>query len=125
MCYTCRHINGKRSSLHASIYEAEHGPVPKGMQVHHIDGDYTNNALSNLEALTPEQHRRVHAGWFQKANGEWMRPCAVCGRFFPESEFWKKTDGKSKGAACKNCYRKGAKERARKYRAALKISNKT
>ena len=31
-----------------------------GLEVHHIDGDCTNNAPSNLSALTPCQHARAH-----------------------------------------------------------------
>lgn len=28
--------------------------------VHHIDGDKTNNVVSNLMAVTPDEHRRIH-----------------------------------------------------------------
>lgn len=34
--------------------------MPKGMVVHHIDGDPTNNDLSNLQMMTPSAHTRLH-----------------------------------------------------------------
>lgn len=32
------------------------GPIPKGMQIDHIDNDKTNDALSNLQLLTASQN---------------------------------------------------------------------
>ena len=48
--------------LHRRIYEEHHGPIPKGHHVHHVDLDPTNNHPSNLVALTPSEHRKVHPG---------------------------------------------------------------
>ena len=43
----------------------------EGKQVHHIDGDKTNNRVSNLVALTPRMHGRI-----EHAPGA----CYHCGR---------------------------------------------
>jgi DNA-binding LytR/AlgR family response regulator len=34
--------------------------LPSHVDVHHIDGDPTNNALDNLAIMTPEAHMRLH-----------------------------------------------------------------
>ena len=49
---------GKR--LHRMVWEHHHGPVPKGHHVHHIDGDRSNNDISNLECLPCGQHISLH-----------------------------------------------------------------
>lgn len=42
------------------IYEDHHGPIPDGYQIHHIDCNHNNNDPSNLMAVTPEEHARLH-----------------------------------------------------------------
>lgn len=34
--------------------------LKKGFQVHHIDGNHTNNSLDNLMVVTKAEHRRIH-----------------------------------------------------------------
>lgn len=41
---------------HRMVWENEHGPVPDGMVIAHLDHDARNNDLSNLAAMTPYQH---------------------------------------------------------------------
>ena len=54
--YFQRH--GKR--LHRSVWEENNGPIPKGMHIHHIDGDRANNKLGNLALLSSSGHSREH-----------------------------------------------------------------
>lgn len=49
---------GKR--LHRLIYENEYGPIPKGYDIHHIDGNKLNNDLDNLVALSRKEHTSLH-----------------------------------------------------------------
>lgn len=47
------------------IYEQHHGPIPKDEQgrtfeIHHKDGDRNNNDISNLIALSLEDHFNIH-----------------------------------------------------------------
>lgn len=42
---------------HRVVWEAAHGPIPGGMQIDHLDADAGNNALSNLDLVTPQQNR--------------------------------------------------------------------
>lgn len=36
------------------------GPIGRGREVHHKDGDKTNNRPSNLRIVSKEEHRRLH-----------------------------------------------------------------
>lgn len=47
------------------IYEQHHGPIPKepngrSYEIHHIDGDHTNNNPENLKAVTLQEHYDIH-----------------------------------------------------------------
>ena len=45
--------------LHRKVWERNRGHIPPGFQIHHIDEDRTNNAIENLECLTPQEHLGV------------------------------------------------------------------
>ncbi|MCJ0990010.1 HNH endonuclease [Escherichia coli] len=56
-------INDKRCTvrIHEAIYMLHHDrPIAEGKEIHHIDGDYENNAVDNLVELTRQQHKRIH-----------------------------------------------------------------
>lgn len=47
------------------IYEKHHGPIPfddngRRLEIHHIDGDHNNNTITNLVAVTIEEHYDLH-----------------------------------------------------------------
>lgn len=42
--------------------ESVYGKIPDGMQIHHIDYDKTNNAIENLQCVSPLEHNRLHSG---------------------------------------------------------------
>lgn len=57
-------VNGKKCAIY--IYEAlfmlhHNRAIAEGKQIHHIDGNYENNAITNLVELTKAQHMRIHA----------------------------------------------------------------
>ena len=74
------HEVNKRTLLHRDIWIKAYGPIPDGMHIHHIDGDWLNNDISNLECLTPKEHGERHAGERTKENrkilSEFARPAA-------------------------------------------------
>tara|TARA_R110000737_G_scaffold51885_5_gene73360 strand:- start:998 stop:1369 length:372 start_codon:yes stop_codon:yes gene_type:complete len=41
---------------HRFIYEFFKGPIPDRCDIDHIDGNRTNNRISNLQALTPKEN---------------------------------------------------------------------
>lgn len=54
------------ANYHRSVWEAAHGPIPKdengrSYEIHHIDGDRSNNHLSNLMCVSIDEHIRIHA----------------------------------------------------------------
>lgn len=42
------------------IYEEAYGKIPTGYDIHHKDGNRNNNDLSNLVALSLEDHLKIH-----------------------------------------------------------------
>lgn len=42
------------------IYQKHIGKIPKGFEIHHIDGDKFNDDPSNLIALSHEEHVAIH-----------------------------------------------------------------
>lgn len=66
-----RSINRRDIRKHRMIYEYFNGNIPKGYVINHLDGDKQNNALSNLQMVTPKENAK-HAGEFGLLDG-WSR----------------------------------------------------
>jgi hypothetical protein len=54
-----------RKRDYRKIYEEHHGEIPidsqgRSYDIHHIDGDYNNNDISNLIAVSIEEHYKIH-----------------------------------------------------------------
>ena len=50
--------NRKSMQLHKFIYECYNGLLPNGMIVSHIDGDFLNNKINNLELRPIERKNK-------------------------------------------------------------------
>lgn len=52
--YTQLRVNGKKKTvlIHRLVYQAFVGPIPRSLEMDHIDGCKLNNTLSNLRLLT-------------------------------------------------------------------------
>lgn len=53
------------SSNYRSIWESHYGDIPKddhgvSYEIHHIDGDHTNNHISNLMCISIQEHYDIH-----------------------------------------------------------------
>ncbi len=57
------------------IYQRHFGPIPEGYEIHHRDGDFSNNQPSNLQALSVEDHYKVH-----RNQGDWGACWAISRR---------------------------------------------
>lgn len=93
--------NRRGKLLHREKYQQAYGPLSRELHVHHRDGTRHNNALDNLEALTPSEHLRKHerSGFAvydteqrrRLAEAQWQarKPvdvvCVGCGTTFPST----------------------------------------
>lgn len=46
--------------MHRYVWQYFYGEIPKGYEIHHIDGDKSNNDIKNLEMLDGCEHRKLH-----------------------------------------------------------------
>lgn len=51
---------------HRKIWEEINGAIPEGMHIHHKDCNHANNAIENLELVTPKEHRQRHVELWNK-----------------------------------------------------------
>lgn len=58
--YFSRNSRGKHIALHRVIWEEAHGKIPDGHDIHHKNGDTSDNRLENLECLSRAAHRSQH-----------------------------------------------------------------
>lgn len=49
------------------VYSAFYGPIPKGMQVNHINEDFTDDQLENLNLMTPKENTNWGTGIKRRA----------------------------------------------------------
>ena len=83
--YHRRFVSGKEKLEHVLIVESAIGkPIPKGVHVHHVDGNPHNNANSNL-VVCPSQayHKLIHqrqAALDATGHADW-RTCNRCHKY--------------------------------------------
>lgn len=64
----------KQFKLHRAVMLAFTGECPDGMEVAHLDGDQSNNALNNLKYVTPKENNshKVRHGTQPMGEDIWM-----------------------------------------------------
>ena len=96
--------DGKLRFQHCIVWERHNGKIPLGMQIHHKDFDKENNAIDNLQLVTPLEHKRLHSGC-RIVNHEWEKPCKSCGEYKKcDKENWYFSRGWITGKMCKPCF---------------------
>ena len=102
-------VDGKQRREHVVIAEKALGrPLPKGAEVHHVDGNKTNNKHDNLvicesTAYHNLLHRRTR---IIRLGGDpnIHRACAICKKLKDIQEYGKDRNGPDGfGAVCKLC----------------------
>ena len=54
-------VHRHRAYHHIYLKNRKKYPLPfSAYEVHHIDGDKTNNRMNNLDVLTPDEHDKKH-----------------------------------------------------------------
>ena len=56
--YLCAKIKGKSWVQHRYVWEQHNGPIPDGMQIHHINGIKNDNRIENLALVTIRQNQQ-------------------------------------------------------------------
>ena len=49
-----------KTYVHRKVWMDANGPIPKGMHIHHINGNKHDNRLDNLAMLTPRDNNRKY-----------------------------------------------------------------
>lgn len=71
------HYRGRYVYQHHLVWWINTGRVvPKGYEIHHVDGDHRNNYFGNLRLLTSAAHRKVHGKLKRKTPIETV--CGFC-----------------------------------------------
>lgn len=53
-------INGRNIFEHRLVWEKHNGKIPKGMIIHHINGNKLDNRIENLQAVSRADHVKIH-----------------------------------------------------------------
>jgi hypothetical protein len=58
-------IYNKGSKQHLKVWKQNFGPIPRdkegrSYEIHHIDGNHSNNHISNLKLVTIQEHYNIH-----------------------------------------------------------------
>lgn len=99
-------------AIHRMVLLAFVGPRPPGMQIRHLDGDRSNNCLSNLRYGTPSENVQDAVRHGTRANLG-RTHCAHGHPFDEGNTYWYGTTRN-----CRACNRRAAAETKRRRRAA-------
>lgn len=94
--YKPQHPNSNsQGRIREHVYKASLAlgkPIPKGIQVHHIDNVSKNNVNSNLLICTASYHKLIHArtdAYNLSGDANNMK-CAYCGEYDSPSNMYKR-----------------------------------
>ena len=98
-----------RKRLHQCIWEKANGPIPKGYEIHHIDGNPDNNDLSNLACIPAKEHRKIHSDLLTDEQREFYRR-NIKEKALPASIKWRKSEAGRKAFSdrAKQMWKNGA-----------------
>lgn len=77
-----------RIRMHRYVWECNHGKIPEGYHIHHIDHDKSNNNIDNLELMKADRHHALHG----QANGLANVESGLLDRIRPMTKEWHASD---------------------------------
>lgn len=83
-----------RKYLHQMVWITERGPIPRGYEIHHKDFNRENNDISNLDCISSEEHRKLHADVLTEENKQWRKENLAKNARPKASEWHKSEEGK-------------------------------
>lgn len=109
-----RYFGRSGKFLHRAVWEHYNGEIPEGYDIHHIDGNTTNNHIDNLECITKKAHRKRHweeaSDTFKKKQRSILqkaRPLAAKWHSSKEGKRWHRDHGaksmKTRADSTKTC----------------------
>ncbi len=101
---------------HVLVWEAHHGPVPPGYEIHHRNGNKLDNWIENLQLVTRLAHKRIHSGCI-RVGDTWLKRCRRC-RWYRriDTEYYVYPGSKGVMGTCRRCMIELAIEAKRKRR---------
>ena len=82
--YISRWIGGKKVGEHRVIWEQHNGPIPKGMQIDHINGIRNDNRIENLRLVTNQQNSfnqlKAKGFYWDKMKSKWRASIQLNGK---------------------------------------------
>ncbi|MBR1645714.1 MAG: HNH endonuclease [Selenomonadaceae bacterium] len=71
-------------SLHRFVWQYFNGEIPEDCDIHHRDFNHDNNDIANLELVTKDEHKRIHAAVKKQKSPpkKSVFVCVVCGKNF-------------------------------------------
>ena len=101
---------GRKAREHHLVWEAAHGPVPKGLFIHHRNGIRDDNRLENLQLMAPSDHAVHHrksdrATIAEKVKAWWANPENRAKRVAQLRMSWQRPEQRANmsAAALKRC----------------------
>jgi len=95
--------------LHRKVFRVFKGGIPKGMVIHHINGDRLDNRPENLKMVTRAEHCKIHKPRLGTRSPV-VKVCRVCGS--PRSE--KEIKSEPHRHKCNHCRAKANAERKKR-----------
>lgn len=86
-----RYFSRSGARLHRDVWIHHNGPIPEGMHIHHIDGDTSNNDISNLACVSRAEHWAEHRASHSAANKS-EKQLAHLGRIRGKASEWHRSE---------------------------------
>jgi hypothetical protein len=114
MGYRMVYEPGSRKQVreHVLVWTQKNGPVPDGLEIHHVNGDKLDNRIENLICVDHDTHFMLEWG-YELIDGEWWKRCPQCHLLLPLSYYPRR--GKRRQSFCDSCGKIAAQRRVNPY----------